>query len=150
MSRGGGVYEVDDLVNGARVVTRIPEGAQGEDGLENLEVLVAAAGAVSKGRLSSAIPPDLRRRILFLALDVKLRLLGFDGLRACKSFNDLCLDHETMNDKFEECDSAPPSRAAVKRIVLDLVGAVRTIVAALREGQLPRTLSGRITERRYL
>ena len=58
----GGVYEVDDLVNGARVVTRIPEGAQGEDGLENLEVLAAAAGAVSKGRLSVAIPPDLRRR----------------------------------------------------------------------------------------
>ena len=72
------MYEVDDLVNGARLVTRIPEGAQGEDGLENLEVLAAAAGAVSKGRLSLAIPPDLRRRILFLALDVKLRLLGFD------------------------------------------------------------------------
>ena len=117
----GGVYEVDDLVNGARLVTRIPEGAQGEDGLENLEVLAAAAGAVSKGRLSLAIPPELRRRILFLALDVKLRLLGFDDFAFSPSLNDLCLDHETMNDKFEECDSAPPSRAAVKRIVLDLV-----------------------------
>ena len=117
----GGVYAVDDLVNGARVVTRIPEGAQGEDGLENLEVLAAAAGAVSKGRLSVAIPPDLRRRILFLALDVKLRLLGFDDFAFSPSLNDLCLDHETMNEKFEECDSAPPSRAAVKRIVLDLV-----------------------------
>ncbi len=117
----GGIYQVDDLVNGARVVTRIPEGAQGEDGLENLEVLAAAAGAVSKGRLSLAIPPDLRRRILFLALDVKLRLLGFDDFAFSPSLNDLCLDHETMNEKFEECDAAPPSRAAVKRIVLDLV-----------------------------
>ena len=124
----GGVYEVDDLVNGARVVTRIPEGAQGEDGLENLEVLAAAAGAVSKGRLSPVIPPDLRRRILFLALDVKLRLLGFDDFAFSPSLNDLCLDHETMNDKFEECDAAAQSccRQANRS---GFSGAVRTIIA---------------------
>ena len=40
---------------------------------------------------------------------MKLRLLGFDDFAFSPSLNDLCLDHETMNDKFEECDAAPPS-----------------------------------------
>lgn len=117
----GGTYNVDDLLNGARLVTRIPEGAQGADGLENLEVLAAATGAVSKRRLSAAIPAEVRRSILFLALDVKLRLLGFDAFAFTPSVEDLCLDTEEMNDKFEEFEPAPPSRAAVKRVVLDLV-----------------------------
>ena len=90
----GGVYEVDDLVNGARLVTRIRKGRKREDGLENLEVLAAAAGSRAPKVLSLAIPPDSRRRILFLALDVKLRLLGFDDFAFSPSLNDLCLDRD--------------------------------------------------------
>ena len=117
----GGSFRVDDLCNVTRLMTRIPEDHKAEDVHETLELLAAAAGAVSKGRLSPAVPPDVRGKVTILALDVKLRLLGFDDFPFAPTLEDLCLDKETMNAKFAESNLAPPSREALRRVVLDLV-----------------------------
>ena len=106
----GGSFRVDDLCNVTRLMTRIPEDHKAEDVHETLELLAAAAGAVSKGRLSPAVPPDVRGKVTILALDVKLRLLGFDDFPFAPTLEDLCLDKETMNAKFAESNLAPPSQ----------------------------------------
>ena len=123
--QSGQRFDVEDLVCALRLVTRTYGGA--ED-LKNLAIFCKAAGAADDASLKAlaSLPGEPQRAAaLMLALDSRLHRLGFSEKMAAyaPTVDDLCLDREAMNDKFEEFGPPPRPTLGVKRLVLDLAAA---------------------------